>query len=30
VEGYFVSLAAPEQAAVKMIDARALLAGHGL
>jgi 4'-phosphopantetheinyl transferase len=29
-EGYFISLAAPEQAAVKVKDARGLLAAHGL
>jgi len=30
VAGCFISLAAPEQAAVRMIDARGLLAAHGL
>ncbi len=30
MEGYFISLAAPEQATVKMMDARGLLDAYGL
>ncbi len=29
-EGYFISLAAPVEAAVKVMDVRGLLATHGL